>query len=526
MEIAMDEKEKRILDYLYQDGFATNRQIVEYLEKIGQSGGSIQNVRNALRSLTDHKIVEHKELRDNKEHVHFLSERGLEILGLEKSAVSAFQKRLARIRVSHLRHYWLVRALEDSLHKNVEQGGCYTIESVNEFNDERSVLCVNLKDQANIRSDGEIRIFQSGFERLAFRVEMDTGTESLSSQVKTKFNTYHLYFQSERINTEYQTWPLYVLFVTPQARIESILQKFGKHDFLPYLIFLPLEHLEPFPVDSKWQKYLDEKKVISEFRKEVRHEGHLISDQEVVEVLEPGKTWCIRDPVNQVEYTARYETKNKKEYIMLQERTNLFTAPVLTRGDAQKFSLESLVEDRLPLLTFYNAVKEAGEKQHDYELIVRTVYSMPSKDPFFPMLLDIKGRQELWQPHGYLKIRKPFPDNLVRDVLFMLVFSAENVSDLQLLKYDAFLSAKPYLSKLATLPVYYGCLILAKDEEQAKKLWESLRDLPILKRSRIILLCDCVPEKVFHAPVWLTETGEKLSLFKPQTAEPVKSASQ
>lgn len=191
----------------------------------------------------------------------------------------------------------------------------------------------------------------------------------------------------------------------------------------------------------------------------------------------------------------------------------------LLNSKKEAVSLVSAAAKRESLLAFQDAVKSAGACQPGYEITVRTVFSTPMSDPFFPMLLPVDGRNLLWQPHGYVRIRKRAGISGFQDVFFALLFSAEiekaseNIGRI-LLPYERFLCEGTHLARIVPSPVHCGCIAIARDETETDGLDRMTRPLQLHARTRIVLVSDCTSEKILSAPVFRTETGSRISMFK------------
>ena len=508
MTIPLDKKEKHILQFIHDEGYAKKRAIADYLDEVGLTGVSEPNVQRILGNLNKREIISHKQL-GHKLHVYFVANRGLQMIGKDKKGINDYKKQLSLIQKNHLEHYFLVRSLEKSIQKSIKNAE-YLFESMNEFNTDGRL---NLKE-FRIKADGEIRFLKNGNERLSLLVEMDTGVESIAKQINLKFQNYAKYLESQQMENSHATHPVYMLFVTPLNRIDTILLKLGKLEVIQRILFLPIEHLQQFPLDEKFVDELNEKRLISEIRNKIKKNKHQISkENSSIQVIQKGKKWIIEDSEHQVKYTIKYVKKGSP--LVVTEIKNLFSSDVLYDSHKKKHSLLSIINERETLLTFHNALQKAAKSYIDYQIISKTRYSS-HRDAFFPKAIQVSSRTITWQPHGYMRIKKIHPNKSTKDVLFVLVLSLLNITgsiEEELIAYDIFLKKRHYIEYVVKLPVSYGLLIIAKNQEQRKKVFDALGKFKVAKRTRVILLENCLAEKILNAPVWCTDCGEHISLF-------------
>ncbi|NUM33105.1 MAG: replication-relaxation family protein [Candidatus Brocadiae bacterium] len=504
-EIPPQQREQQILEYLKIEGYALSKSIVAHLKAISPRGTSIQNVRKLLQKLKEQAMVEYREIPDTQEHVYFLTDKAFASFGLDAH-------QLKKIPFQHIRHYWTVRMLEKMLSRDIAATE-YQMESTNEFHDDENRLLVKFQERGNtiqLRSDAEIRISKNEEERLCMRVEIDMGTESISSTLRSKWNNYHLYFQSSQISKDYITRPLYMLFVTPQARIANICHKFKKHEAMPYIFFLPMENLQPFLLDLRHQEDLDRAKVSSDLRKDFRSQKKKLSASAHIQKQED--SWLIEDQENAASYLIQPGAKQ----LFVYTKVNLFSDAVLLTHEGRHVSLFSLTSGREFLLSFHSAVKTATKHHPRYDIQIQTIFSMPAQNPFFPMLIPYENRHCLWQPHGYLKIRKKHENNEPQDILLALIFSASNspLTQEAFRPYENFLAEETLLSKITALPIYYGCLVLVQTQPQIEQIQKILENSKIKPCTRFLLPKDCLPDRIFDQPVWRTAEGQCLTFFE------------
>ena len=319
-EISLQDREKLILEYTHDNGYALVKHLVIHMKSITTRGVSKENIKTMIQRLERHGLIGstvHKQVENNQK-IYALTAKGLEYLGKSRSEITAYERRHKQINFRQLEHFWLARDLEKAILRDVDRAGIYSAETINEFSDETGKLSVKT---CNLRSDAEIRILRKGFERLVMRVEVDTGTQSITSILKSKLDNYRKYFQNSRMLTEYQTWPVYILFVT--NRFGNILSKHARHELIPYLLFLPLRKLSTTFIDMKFQQDLDGGRNRSELRKELRRMAHVdISDDSVIEVQKPGEKWLIHNQSHHEKYLiGRYDNR----YLFVQDLSDIFT---------------------------------------------------------------------------------------------------------------------------------------------------------------------------------------------------------
>ncbi|BBM87130.1 replication-relaxation family protein [Candidatus Uabimicrobium amorphum] len=520
MPIAISTKELLILQFLYEEGYATTKDISDYLFFSGESGVSQQNVQRIVKELEQRKIITDKHTYDKKELARYLTKYGLELLEKTKDEIQHHEKRIKGIRAIHLYHYFLMRRLEKILHRSFKNSQ-YLLETCNEFNHDGH-LQVKVEDRwetCTLRSDGEVKISFNNYELLVCRVEIDTGTESISGpkgQIKNKFDNYNIYLRSNYINQEYQTYPVYVLFVTPQERIKTIITKLGNHEVMPFILFMPLERIQSFRIDKKWQEELDQHKIISEMRKQIRKNKRKISaGSEEVTTLKKSKRWKIIDNEYQVEYLARFDNN----YITVAEEKDFLNCKVLYDAKNYSHCLKDMLCEREPILAFKNSVEKSIVSEANYQCRVHTQFSTPHKNANFPTRIHVNNKSKLWSPHGSFKLEKRNKQE-VQTLLFSAIFVCQQFEDhviQELSFYDEFLNEK-HIQKITSDPTYYGCIIIVRDTNTRNYICTALRSYQMANRTIIILQDDCHVDSVFSKPVWMTFSGTMRTFFKHHAA--------
>lgn len=230
------DRDQKILSYLEIEGYSQTSTIHrEVLSTV-----SIQSTRRILRNLVENKLISYKELPTTHkegpgERVFFLVEDGLRILGKENYEIKECLKNLQKIRISCMRHYLKTREIEKFLIKSFMDSP-YTFRSYNEFNGELHIKMKEKGEFINVRPDAHISITKNGQERLPLKLEMDMGTESLTTITK-KMDSYVLFFST------LPGFPPYVLFVCSGIRATNLILKLKGHKISNSLLFLPIEKL-------------------------------------------------------------------------------------------------------------------------------------------------------------------------------------------------------------------------------------------------------------------------------------------
>lgn len=485
MELTVEEREKLILDYAFVEGCFVTKSLVAYLKNLGfEAGTSIENIRKSLQRLYQRKCLDYKELAaDTKEKVFFLTAPGAKHIDKD---FTLYHRRLKRINFRHIRHYFLVRSLEHSLLRDIQE---YRGDFTNEFNDDNAKLQIPLGKDKILKPDAEIIISKGEFERLVLLVEIDTGTQSIVSTLKNKLDNYKKFFNSSRFN--YKTFPIYILFLSPSSRIRNIIARLKNHSMMRYLLFIATEHIQSYNIDL--QAPNPDKKMIldalrRELKKQKRASGNLIIDS-----LQTGR-WLLRD-----ENGIEYQVAHWKSRLVVQENVNLFTASVMAHSQGERISLSSLVKERELLLNFRNSIEIASKSRPDLEITVHTRYSTP--DCYFPMMLE-EMNNTLFLPDGCLTMSMKF-NGTQRVVFFALILVLPDSLD-SLTLLNIFFEKRYYSKMVTELPIAAGgILVIAANEAQIETLRKVLRKFEHLKKNRlrVIMASDCSPEKIFE-PVW------------------------
>lgn len=490
--IPIEEREKLVLKHLFDEGYLLTKNIVRYIKTISERGSSIENMRKLLQHLREQKLIANKVLSDTKEHVYFITKQGLKTLDKTSQEINRFKKNLGKVHINHVHHYWLVREFEEKIKHDSSH---YKIRTLNEFQDEQNWLYEKM-NTVIIKSDGELKIYKDDIELICLRLEMDTGTESISTIIK-KFDGYSLYFNSNFIN-KHETYPVILLFITPEQRIPKILKKLGNHKIKKHLIFLPLEYFHSIQLKGKFAEQFRS----SNLEKDTIN---MLGISSSFTIQESKNGWIIKGE------NFNYIVKPDKKNLCVYRDVNIFSDSLCMDSQGNIFSLLSLVLEREGILTFRYSIQQASLKKPAYDIFIRTLFSTPYQDPFFPVMLN----NTLWHPHGYIKIRKKQQDGNFQDILFVLIFCIENSHSPKqdFMFYEHFLSSHSDLEKLVELPVYYGCLFITKKSNFSIK--SIIEKSKLQECIRSISYANCTPEKVLDKNVWKYELSEGfLSFFK------------
>lgn len=178
-------------------------------------------------------------------------------------------------------------------------------------------------------------------------------------------------------------------------------------------------------------------------------------------------------------------------------------------------SFLAITIDREPLLTFQNAVTEASHLETMYRYTVSTRFGNAS-DAFFPVKIECDGQDILWVPDGYMRIYRTISGQEDKELLFAILVSIQDESGDRII--EKFLPGETFLlqdtqRKRVSTAAHYGCFVIVQRAEKIREVQNVLQNLKIGVRSRIILVKDCVPEKIFHEPVWMTGSEERICLL-------------
>lgn len=196
-------------------------------------------------------------------------------------------------------------------------------------------------------------------------------------------------------------------------------------------------------------------------------------------------------------------------------KRDLWVDPVVFNCQQEATSLLALATDREPILTFQNAVTEAGDLEPIFHYAINTRFGTAS-DPFFPVKVDRDGKDFLWMPDGYMRIYRKIPDQEEKELLFAILVSIQDESGDRII--EKFLPCETFLTqdtqrKRVSETNHYGCFVIVKSADKIREVQNVLQNLKIGARSRMILVEDCVTEKIFHEPVWITGSEEKICLL-------------
>lgn len=184
---------------------------------------------------------------------------------------------------------------------------------------------------------------------------------------------------------------------------------------------------------------------------------------------------------------------------------NIFEAPVIVSSDGKTGSLQRIVAKREPILNFKEAI-ECSKKQEIYQFFVSCKYTT-CHDQFFPILLHLNGKDILWTPEAYLRIKRMHQDTLIEKLFGLVLVIEGNETEFdeirnKLAPYDFFLSENS-LRQRVTESNCYGMFIVLLDESKTERIQAILKNFAMSKRTRIIRKSDCIPGKILYEPVWL-----------------------
>ena len=194
---------------------------------------------------------------------------------------------------------------------------------------------------------------------------------------------------------------------------------------------------------------------------------------------------------------------------------DLFQSP-LYNYQGKPISLHSLVQWRSSLLTFQNTLELAAQRQSTYEILVHSIYTHPH-DSFFPMMLEIEGKNTLWSPDAYLRIRRDKQDKLFALIAIVRQSDSQEQFLQKIHTYELFLASDIYLPRV-TDSSCCGCMIVVEEQKYISVIQSKIQKMKIQNRVRIIHISDCVPEKILDGQVWRGKEGGLVALL-PDNAE-------
>lgn len=196
------------------------------------------------------------------------------------------------------------------------------------------------------------------------------------------------------------------------------------------------------------------------------------------------------------------------------ETSDLWLDPVVFDHQEKLSSLQALVVAREPILAFQNAVSQAGVLETAYHYTIATRFST-AHDAFFPVKIEYDNKDLLWMPDGYMRIYRQMSQEK-KELLFAIILVVNDESGDQiiekLLPCESFFAQDSQRKRIIETN-HYGCLAIVKNADKIQEVRNVLQNLKISPRSRIILLEDCIPEKIFHEPVWITASGDSICLL-------------